>query len=158
MAGRTGRRTPTPSPPRDPRAPPERPARDRHVTRAELRAHIETIEKSYEFFLAYAAQGASDDQASKVGAQLRDFLGKTAGALRALETELAGLVESEGLAPAEAYDDLIAVTARDAARAGAAVRLVAAQPSIGSQLVDNLNASHHVRALLTDLFLLDDVI
>jgi hypothetical protein len=31
-----------------------------------------------------------------------------------------------------------------------------AQRAIGSQLVDNLNASIHLRALLTDLFLIDE--
>ena len=46
---------------------------------------------------------------------------------------------------------------RDARDAQAAVRLVLAQPSISSQLVDNLNASIHLRALLTDLFLIDEV-
>ena len=40
----------------------------------------------------------------------------------------------------------------------AVVNLVLAQPSISSQLVDNLNASMHVRALLTDLFLIDEVL
>ena len=38
------------------------------------------------------------------------------------------------------------------------MQLVLAQPSISSQLVDNLNASIHLRALLTDLFLLDEVL
>ena len=33
-----------------------------------------------------------------------------------------------------------------------------AQRSIGSQVVDNLNATTHVRTLLTDLFLLDETI
>jgi len=42
--------------------------------------------------------------------------------------------------------------------AQAAVRLVLAQPSITSPLVDNLNASIHVRAMLTDLFLVDEVL
>jgi hypothetical protein len=37
------------------------------------------------------------------------------------------------------------------------MELVLAQPSISSQLIDNLNASIHLRALLTDLFLLDEV-
>jgi hypothetical protein len=32
------------------------------------------------------------------------------------------------------------------------------QRAIGSQLVDNLNASMHLRALLTDLFLIDEAI
>ena len=47
---------------------------------------------------------------------------------------------------------------RDARSALAAVRLVMAQPSISSQLIDNLNASIHVRALLTDLFLIDEIL
>jgi hypothetical protein len=45
---------------------------------------------------------------------------------------------------------------RDAASTRAAVRLALAHPSIGSQLVDNLNGSIHLRAVLTDLFLLDE--
>ena len=38
------------------------------------------------------------------------------------------------------------------------MHLVAAQSTISSELIDNLNASLHLRVLLTDLFLLDDVI
>jgi hypothetical protein len=56
------------------------------------------------------------------------------------------------------YDAFIAVVERDVLGAQAAVRLVLAQPSIGSELVDNLNASIHLRAVLTDLFLLDEVL
>ena len=41
---------------------------------------------------------------------------------------------------------------RDAHAAQAGLRVVMAQPSISSQLVDNLNASIHVRALLTEFF------
>ena len=47
---------------------------------------------------------------------------------------------------------------RDAEASQAAVRLVLAQPGISSQLVDNLNASIHLRALLTDIFLVDEVL
>ena len=36
--------------------------------------------------------------------------------------------------------------------------MVLAQPSISSQLIDNLNASIHLRALLTDLFLIDELL
>jgi hypothetical protein len=128
------------------------------LTRDDLARHIEAIEQSYEFFLAYAAQGATDDATIRVGAQLREFLRKIDEALEALATELPGIVEREGLEPPEAYVDMIALTAADAGRARAAVRLVLSRPSVGSQLIDNLNASLHVRALLTDLFLLDEVI
>ena len=42
--------------------------------------------------------------------------------------------------------------------AQAALRLVLAQPAIGSQMIDSLNASIHLRALLTDLFLIDEIL
>ena len=45
--------------------------------------------------------------------------------------------------------------ARDARTA---IELVLAQSSISSQLVDNLNASVHVRKVLTDLFLIDEIL
>ena len=44
----------------------------------------------------------------------------------------------------------------DSRRAQGAIRLVLAQQGISSQLIDNLNASIHLRALLTDLFLVDE--
>ncbi|MGH9145308.1 MAG: hypothetical protein ACRD1Q_01270 [Vicinamibacterales bacterium] len=47
---------------------------------------------------------------------------------------------------------------RDAHATLAALELVLAQPSISSQLIDNLNASIHLRALLTDLFILDEIL
>ena len=46
---------------------------------------------------------------------------------------------------------------RDASDSLAAIGLVVAQPAISSQLIDNLNASIHLRALLTDLFLIDEI-
>jgi hypothetical protein len=39
-----------------------------------------------------------------------------------------------------------------------AIALVLAQSSITSQMVENLNASIHLRALLTDLFLIKDIL
>ena len=38
------------------------------------------------------------------------------------------------------------------------MQVVLSQPLISSQLVDNLNASIHVRALLMDLFLIDEAL
>ena len=89
---------------------------------------------------------------------MREYLSRTDAALGALANDLGGLVAAEGLEPAGAYGEMINVTSADAARAGAAVRIVLAQETISSQLIDNLNASSHLRALLTDLFLLDDVV
>ena len=47
---------------------------------------------------------------------------------------------------------------RDARDSLATIELVLAQPAISSQLIDNLNASIHLRALLTDLFLVGEIL
>jgi len=52
----------------------------------------------------------------------------------------------------------VAVLGRDARNSSAVVDLVLAQPAISSQLIDNLNASIHLRALLTDLFLITEIV
>ena len=40
----------------------------------------------------------------------------------------------------------------------AAIEIVLAQSIISSQLIDNLNASIHLRALLTDVFLFTEIL
>jgi hypothetical protein len=47
---------------------------------------------------------------------------------------------------------------RDSRDSLAAIEVVLAQSAISSQLIDNLNASIHLRALLTDLFLLGEIL
>lgn len=124
----------------------------------EVEEFCETIEDCYEFTLSYAAKGVPADESSDLGRQLRDKLQRAASAMRGLEAGCAALVESHALTPAEAYQSFFTVLARDAQTAAAAVGLVLAQPVIGPQLIDNLNASIHLRALLTDLFLLTEIL
>jgi hypothetical protein len=126
--------------------------------RDQLQHRCHTIEEAYEFMLAYAAQGLGGDAGSQTGGQLRELLTRAAGAISGLGDLLESLVEHERLEPADKYRAFQAVVDRDARDALAAVELVLAQPSISSQLVDNLNASIHVRALLTDLFLIDEIL
>jgi hypothetical protein len=120
--------------------------------------HCNTVEECYEFMLAYAAQGRSSDESEKPGGRIREFLQRAATAIAGLVEECSKLVKKVGLEPAEKYHAFLAVLDRDAGNSLAAIELVLAQPSISSQLVDNLNASIHLRALLTDLFLLGEVL
>ena len=90
--------------------------------------------------------------------QIRDFLRRCDEALTDLAGFLNRFVAQLGVESTAPYPAFIAVLDRDARDAQAAVRLVLAQPVISSQLVDNLNASIHLRALLTDLFLIDEVL
>ena len=126
--------------------------------REELIRRCHAIEECYEFMLAYAAQGLPGDAGNQSGGQLRELLDRAVAALSGLAEAAAAIVEREQLAPAERYAAFVAVVDRDARDALAAIQLVQAQPSISSQLIDNLNASIHVRALLTDLFLLDEIL
>jgi len=126
--------------------------------RDELRDRCGKIEECYEFMLAYAAQGLQTEPGGGSGSQIRMLLTRCDAALDGLGNVLAEIVRSEQLRPAEKYDAFVGVLERDARDARAAVGLVLAQPSISSQLIDNLNASIHLRALLTDLFLIDEIV
>ena len=123
----------------------------------ELNSRCNAIEEAYEFMLAYAAQGLPTDEGSATGGQIRNYLQRCDGALTGLSDFLRGFVTHMGVEP-QPYRAFIDVLERDAGDAQAALRLVLAQPSISSQLVDNLNASIHLRALLTDLFLIDEIL
>jgi len=83
---------------------------------------------------------------------VRECLKRAVQAIDGLAERCATAVKQEGLEPAARYAAFVAVLERDACNALAAIELVAAQPAISSQLIDNLNASIHLRALLTDLF------
>jgi hypothetical protein len=115
------------------------------------------IEECYEFMLAYAAQGLPSDQESQSGAQLRDYLRRAVDAVSGLAGSYLAAVTQEDVDPLERYQAFLTVLERDANDSLAALGLVLAQPAISSQLVDNLNASIHLRALLTDLFLIDEI-
>jgi len=106
-----------------------------------LHENIEVIESGYEFLLAYAAQGRESDD----GSETRDTLSGMSDAAD-------GIVATMG----DADGEFAGVVVEDAKKAGAAIRLVLGQDKISSELVDNLNASIHLRALLTDLFLLSE--
>ena len=125
---------------------------------AEIANRCEAVEECYEFLLAYAAQGLSTDKGSKSGGQVREFLTRAVKALTGLAEICAMVIKEEDLQPADKYSAFVAVLDRDARDSLAAIELVLAQPAISSQLIDNLNASIHLRALLTDLFLLGEIV
>jgi hypothetical protein len=121
---------------------------------ASVALRIDAIEAAYEFCLAYAAQGRRDDEGGSAG-ELRRLLER---ALAALDGLVAAASAEFAAAPgrAEAAQAFLEVVQSDVAKAGAAIRLVLARDAISSQLIDNLNALIHLRALLTDLFLIDE--
>jgi hypothetical protein len=125
---------------------------------AEIGSRCEAVEECYEFMLAYAAQGLASDEGSKSSGQVREFLRRAVKGLTGLAEVCTVAVREEGLEPTAKYAAFLAVLDRDSRDSLAAIELVLAQPVISSQLIDNLNASIHLRALLTDLFLLDEIL
>jgi hypothetical protein len=124
----------------------------------DVQERCNAIEECYEFTLAYAAQGLPSDVGSPSGRQVREQLGRAVKALGGLKNSFAAVVEQEQLVPAEPYAAFLAVLGRDAENSIAAIELVLAQPVISSQLIDNLNASIHLRAMLTDMFLVSEIV
>jgi hypothetical protein len=118
---------------------------------------FEAIEEWYEFMLAYAAQGLTNDKGSESGRQIRESLNRAVEALSGLAESCAAQGREEWGKEGDRLAAFLAVLDRDALASLAAVELVLAQPTISSQLIDNLNASVHLRALLTDVFLLGEV-
>lgn len=117
-----------------------------------LAERIEVIEQAYELMLAYAAQGRQND--ADDSSSIRRFLQRADAALDGL----AACLRESVAAKAEDYADFIAVLEGDARSTRAALRLVLAARTLSSQLIDNLNASIHIRALLTDIFLIDETL
>ncbi|MBI4082949.1 MAG: cytochrome b/b6 domain-containing protein [Candidatus Lambdaproteobacteria bacterium] len=139
------------------------PAPSAGEARAELGRRIDAVEEAYEFMLAYAAQGLSGGEEDGSASQIRTQLATAEQALGVIPALLRQVLAETG-APRPAGDRgaqgqaFVGVLEQDAAKALAALRLVLAQPAISSQLVDNLNAMIHLRALLTDLFLIDETL
>src|SRR5579883_449230 len=99
---------------------------------------IDAVEETYEFMLAYAAQGRAREEP---GDDIRDYLGRAD----------AGLAIIAAMAPPNGGGDeaaFVEMVRQDAARARTAMRFVLGQRAIGSQMIDNLNASIHLRTLL----------
>jgi hypothetical protein len=115
------------------------------------------IEECYEFMVAYAAQGLPPAAHGTIYSEIRESLQRAAHALAGLADSCRAAVDECGLESAARYHAFLAVLDRDARDSLAAFNLVLGQPTIGSQLIDNLNASIHLRALLTDLFLIDEI-
>jgi hypothetical protein len=128
------------------------------ITPSEIARLCDTVEDCYEFTLSYAAKGLATEAGSDLGRQLREKLTNAAAAMRGLEGACAATAREFDSQARKSYESFSAVLARDAESSIAALELVLAQPVISSQLIDNLNASIHLRALLTDLFLITEIL
>jgi hypothetical protein len=126
--------------------------------RAELEQRIEAVESGYEFLLAYAAQGRDTDKGAAAGRNVREYLERMAAALDGVGGVIAACAAAVDPKLATAAAAFFVAVDADARVALGAVRLVLARPDISSQLIDNLNASIHLRALLTDLFVIDEAL
>lgn len=112
-----------------------------------LEKEIEVVESGYEFLLAYAAQGRPPHiESESPTPHARPTL---EGMLEAMTKVAAAFNGSSN-----EYEQVVA---EDVRKASAAISFVLAQPRMSSELVDNLNASIHLRAVLTDFFLYSEV-
>lgn len=117
-----------------------------------LAGRIEVIERGYEFLLAYAAQGRQDD----AGTEVRETLERMHLALTGMQGSLPAAFPK--LSSESGVHDFMETVEHDVRAARGAIALVLSRARVSSLLVDNLNASVHLRALLTDLFLIEQAL
>ena len=123
-----------------------------------LSNRADAIEGGYEMMLAYAAQGLATDQGAANSGQLRDHLKRFEAALTGLAQVYRDCAAAVGVGSLDALDGFLQTLEKDAATTQSMLRLVLGQPGISSQMIDNINASIHVRALLTDVFVIDEIL
>lgn len=121
---------------------------------------IDKIEAAYEFMLAYAAQGRDREAIGEQQLSIRDFLDDLVAGLGNLDAALEQRIATVG--PKQDAAEALAVFRErlkaDADAALSAIAVVQSVPSISSQLIDNLNASAHLRCVLTDIFVVDEAL
>ena len=119
----------------------------------EFRTQIEAVEEAYEFMLAYAAQGRSDEGAGPDGAQIREFLRQFDKAV----STITGMIDSlPGVAgDAAGFAESLK---KDSEIMSSVLKIMLASDNVSSEMVDNANGLISVRSYLTSLFFLDKAI
>ncbi len=118
-----------------------------------LQKDIDAVDSAYEFLLAYAAQGREDDVGGPAP-RARDILAE-------LDEALVNIVARLSEADTDAGDErrqFDTLVIEDIGKSLTALALVRTQSRISSELVDNLNASIHLRTVLTNLWLLSETL
>ena len=124
---------------------------------SEFHDATEAIEEAYEFMLAYAAQGRIDEDESS-SPSIRELLENAKKSLLKLANKMGLKDEDIRKLYGIDFENFVKILSNDASKSQNAVKLVLSSQTITSQLIDNLNASIHLRALLTDMFLVDEYI
>jgi hypothetical protein len=120
---------------------------------ARMRDAFDRIEEAYEFMLAYAAQGRRRETQEGAGeSQIRQYLKRFGTAL----DELDGLsVEEFTTAETAAFAERFRA---DIATVRSVIAILLSSRSITSDMIDNTNGLIAVRALLTDVFFIDQAV
>ncbi len=120
---------------------------------AEIRQKIELIEEAYEFMLAYAAQGRSDEGAGPDGAHIRTFLTQFNEATGEI------LSDAESIS-ADSPESVAFISAlkTDGATVQSVIAIMLGKDNVSSEMVDNANGLISVRSYLTALFFIDKAV
>ena len=120
---------------------------------AKMRDAFDVIEESYEFMLAYAAQGRKRELGEGGGeSQIRQYLKRFLAALSELDKVLS---DGIGGLPGSEFS---ARFRRDVGVIRSVLEMLLSRPSISSDMIDNTNGLIALRALLTDIFFVDQAV
>ncbi len=123
-------------------------------TGSECKSCIDNIEEAYEFMLAYAAQGRSEEGAGPDGSHIRLFLKRFVDATESLLVEINKLENDDAQIGEKFYSSF----KHDCGFVISVVELLLNNENISSDMIDNTNGLINMRSYLTNIFFLDKVI
>jgi hypothetical protein len=121
---------------------------------AELALSIATFERGYDALLAYGKLHRKDD----TGSDIRHTLVSMHAALDGLGPLVASIIGAGSSETARVAADFVSAVTDDARKARGAIALVLSSAAISSRLVGSLDTNVHLRALLSDLRLVDQAL
>ena len=130
----------------------ESPIRDNRI-----QERTDAIEACCLFMQGYATQGVGASARATFEIRLREFMTRAITAMKGIAEHCATVIDVDTIEAADRLMAFLAVLDREANDSVAAMELVLAQPVISSWLIDNLSASVHMRALLSDLLVLCEI-
>ena len=119
----------------------------------DIRVEIKKIEEAYEFMLAYAGQGCSDEGAGLNGEQIQTMISQFSAAVGIIDRAVA--IIPPDLPVAVAFIDQFK---SDSATMTSVLAILLNSKYISPEMVNNTNGLISVRAYLTSLLFLDKAV
>lgn len=123
----------------------------------DLQRHIESAEEAYEFLISFAGKGLDHEQPPGMADEVRRYLEQLDEAFAEAHGAAAAVADEHDLAGEDRYRALLDRLGEEIDEARTVLQLLAAQETITSAQVDNLNGMSVFQSVVMKFFFLDEL-